>query len=215
MSNWLAGTIVIIGSYAIGGLPFGLYVGRFCRGVDLREHGSHNIGASNAWRVLGWRLGLMVFTLDLCKGLLPVLAANRMSLVVASPTRVSHDLCVVAAGVSAIVGHTFSPYLHFTGGKGVATSLGVAVAMSWKAAAAGFLSWAAIVAATGFISVGSMVGTPVGAILIWNYNGRTMPFAVFAFIAIAFVWVKHRSNVARLVHGTESRANIWKWRKNG
>lgn len=188
--------ILFVFSYLVGSIPFGLALGKaFCH-VDLREHGSGNIGASNAWRVLGWKVGLPVFALDLAKGLVPVLAGRYWL--------GGQPWAVVGAGIFAILGHNFSPFLKFKGGKGVATSLGVALGLSWQAAAAGFIAWLVVLLLTGFISVASLIGTPIGALLIGRLNGESLPYALFAVIATVFVVVKHIPNMRRLVIGKES-----------
>ncbi len=187
--------VFLVGSYLIGSVPFGLALGKIFCGVDLREHGSGNIGATNAWRVLGWKVGLPVFALDLAKGLVPVIAARLMF--------EGRPWVIVGCGMAAILGHSFSPFLGFKGGKGVATSMGVALGLSWQAALAGFAVWGVMLALTGFISVASLIGTPVGAYLIWFLNGRSLPYAIFALLATAFVVVKHISNMRRLVIGKE------------
>lgn len=188
--------ILFLLSYLVGSIPFGLMLGKLFCHVDLREHGSGNIGASNAFRVLGWKVGLPVFALDLAKGLAPVLAGRYWL--------AGQPWAVVGAGIFAILGHNFSPFLGFKGGKGVATSLGVALGLSWQAAIAGFAAWVVVLAITGFISVASLVGTPLGAVLIWRLNGESLPYALFAVVATLFVVVKHIPNMRRLVIGKEA-----------
>jgi glycerol-3-phosphate acyltransferase PlsY len=209
--------LFLLASYLIGSLPFGLWIGLACCKTDLREHGSGNIGATNAWRVLGWKAGLAIFILDMAKGLLPVLEARGITRLptqyfFSSPnaapvifhwTRTGASWLIVGCGLAAILGHSFSPFLRFKGGKGVATSAGVALGMSWKAATAGFLVWALLLATTHYISVGSIIGTPIGAAGIWLDNGRSLPFALFGILATVFVIVKHIPNIKRLMKGTE------------
>ena len=203
--------IWILASYLLGSLPFGLWIGQvFCH-VDLRTCGSGNIGASNVMRVLGWKVALPAFLLDLAKGLLPVTFAKAATrhefhnwrFADAHLSLENAAWVVVACGIAAIMGHNFSPFLRFKGGKGVATSLGVAIGLSWKAAVAGVAVWAIVLAAMSYISLASLIGLPVGAIGIWLDNGRTLPYGVFALIAIAFVIVKHKPNLQRLRQGTE------------
>jgi glycerol-3-phosphate acyltransferase PlsY len=190
--------LLFFGSYLFGSIPFGLILGKVFRGVDLRTVGSGNIGASNAMRVLGWKIGIPVFALDVVKGVAPVLVAQRFA-------PFDRDLFTVACGIAAILGHNCSPFLKFKGGKGVATSLGVCLAMSWKAGVVGFSLWCFVLIVTRFISISSLIATPTGAICIWLDNGRTWPYAVFAAIASVFVIVKHISNIKRLIAGKEPR----------
>jgi glycerol-3-phosphate acyltransferase PlsY len=114
-----------------------------------------------------------------------------------------HPWIIVGAGFLAIIGHTFSPFLGFHGGKGVATSLGVTIALSWKASLAAFVVWLAIVLGTGFVSLASIVATPVGAVMIWLLNGKQIAYALFGAIVTIFVITKHRANISRLLRGEE------------
>src|SRR5436190_13526765 len=115
--------LLIIGSYLFGAIPFGLLIAKAIAGIDIREVGSKNIGATNVYRVVGKPAGAVVLILDVLKGLLPPVAAWRLGM---------SDAWQVVAGLSAIMGHNFSPFLGFRGGKGVATSLGVLFGVSWK-----------------------------------------------------------------------------------
>ncbi len=191
---------ILFGAYVLGGIPFGLAIGKIFRGIDLRQLGSKNIGASNAWRVLGWKLGLPIFLFDLGKGLLPVFVAQRLV--------PGSSWVIVGTGICAILGHNFSPFLRFKGGKGVATSLGVAVGLSPVAGLCGFAVWGIVTLATRFVSLGSLIGTPVGAVLIWWLNGRSLPYGLFSILATLFVVVKHAANIKRLLGGTEARVSF-------
>jgi glycerol-3-phosphate acyltransferase PlsY len=197
--------IILLASYLIGSLPFGLWLGLACCHVDLRDVGSGNIGATNAWRVLGWKVGFPVFALDLAKGIAPVVMANHFGrdIIGSQATFWSPASLSVAAGLSAILGHNFSPFLKFKGGKGVATSFGVAIAMSPLAGLAGFLTWLFFLSLTRMISISSLIGTPVGAYFIWYFNGKSLPFGVFGILATLFVVIKHIPNMKRLAAGTE------------
>lgn len=184
-------------AYLIGGVPIGLMIGKIFRGIDVREFGSGNIGASNVWRTLGPRLGVTVFVLDVIKGFAPVFFTHH---------RLPHAaLLTVLVGIAAILGHNFSPFLKFRGGKGVATSLGVAIGLAPLAAAIGFAAWGLVLYATKFISVSSILGTIVTTTLIWNFNDRALPYLLFAAVAITFVIFTHRSNLKRLRAGTEPK----------
>ena len=189
--------VLWIMAYLAGSLPIGLYVGKLARGIDIREFGSGNIGASNVWRTLGPTWGLLVFILDVGKGLIPVCCAN------AAPPQ--DGWTPVLAGTLAILGHNASPFLRFKGGKGVATSLGVAFGLSPLAGAIAFVSWVVTLVATRYISVASMVGVPVGSFLIWWFRGQHLPFLLFGIMATVFVFVKHKANIGRLKAGTEPK----------
>ncbi len=189
--------LLLLAAYLFGSLPIGLAIGKLVRGIDIRDYGSGNIGASNVWRILGPAWGVLVFLLDVAKGLLPTLAAHR---------HLNGPIWLpVAAGLAAILGHNFSPFLKFKGGKGVATSLGVAFGLSWEAALIAFAAWSLLLALTRYISVASMIATALGSFLIWQFNGRAWPYGAFAVLAAVFVVFTHRSNIGRLRAGTERR----------
>lgn len=188
---------LLLFAYLLGALPIGLVVGKVVKGIDVREHGSGNIGASNVWRTLGRTWGIVVFTLDVGKGLVPTLMAHHAA---HAPLWLP-----VAAGICAVMGHNFSPFLGFKGGKGVATTLGVALGLSWQAALIGFAVWAVCLYVTRYISLSSVVSTPVGAGLTWWLNGRQWPYGLFAIAVTGFVIYKHRANFARIAAGTEPK----------
>jgi glycerol-3-phosphate acyltransferase PlsY len=207
---WLA--VLIPAAYLAGSIPFGLIVG-LSRGVDPRKAGSGNIGATNVGRLLGGKYFALVFTLDMLKGLLPVLAAGlALRGSAAGPGTYAMWLAVAFA---AIAGHMFSIFLRFKGGKGVATSLGVVLGV-WPfftlAGVVAGLTWAAIFWRTRIVSIASIVAALVfpaaylatGLARGWPVFGAQWPLLAFAaFVAVMIVY-KHRSNIARLRAGTES-----------
>ena len=184
-------------SYLLGSIPVGLIIGKAVKRIDVRKHGSGNIGASNVWRTLGPRWGVLTFALDVAKGLFPVLLANHFIY--------NYHWLPVACGLLAIIGHNFSLFLGFKGGKGVATTLGVAFGLSWAAALIAFAVWGIALMMTRYISVASLVATPIGAVCLWGFNGWFWPYGLFAALATLFVIVKHRSNLMRLRKGTEPK----------
>ena len=188
---------LLLGCYLVGGIPFGLYTGLWFFKVDIREHGSKNIGATNAWRVLGPKAGSVVWCLDVGKGLVPILVTKHLF--------PHHDWAIIGAGFAAIMGHTYSPFLGFAGGKGVATSLGVGVGLSWQGCTAAMVVWTALKMITGYVSVASLIGTPVGCFLVWYLNGRSLPYGLFCAFVFILVLVKHRANIKRLMNGTEPK----------
>jgi acyl-phosphate glycerol 3-phosphate acyltransferase len=197
--------ILLVGAYLLGAVPFGYVLARW-HGIDIFQHGSGNIGATNVGRVLGKRYGILVFVLDFAKGAIPTALAARFGPQADLPP----GLLPVAAGLAAFLGHLFPVYLGFRGGKGVATGAGVvAVLLPWAAAAA-FLTWLTLVAWTRYISLASVVAG--GALCVFRVFGLPEPFAVehriltvFCFVAAGLVLVRHKSNVSRLLQGTESR----------
>lgn len=188
--NAFSAVLFGLGAYLVGAVPFGLVLGRALGGVDIRQHGSRNLGATNAFRVLGPRIGLAVLALDALKGALPVLLA---------PPPVA-----VVAGVAAIVGHVFPVYLGFRGGKGVATSAGVLAALAPVPTAVAFGVWAAVVAATRYVSLGSVLAAVALPVAVAVHGGPAGLTAA-ASGAAALVIVRHRANLGRLLRGTEPR----------
>lgn len=187
--------LVVGGCYLIGGIPVGVLLAR-SRGVDLRKVGSGNIGATNLFRALGLKYGLLGFALDTLKGLVPV-ALCRSALSVS-------DRTLAVAGFAAVFGHCFSPYLRFRGGRGVATSLGIALALYWPAGALPFLAWLAVTASTRYVSLGSVIAL-VLAPLVGAALGASDPFVVALAAASILSIMRHVENIDRLVRGTENR----------
>lgn len=182
-------------AYILGSIPNGLFFGKLIWHVDLREHGSHNIGATNAWRTLGKGAGFLIFLLDFLKGFFSV---GIGSLMVGTP------LALVLGGVFAIVGHSCSLFLKFKGGKGVATGLGVIVMLMPVPALIVFLVWLGIVKLSGYVSLGSIIAAALVPLLAWgmNYPSEYIGFGV---LAAAFIIIRHQTNIGRLLSGTESK----------
>lgn len=182
-------------AYLIGSIPSGLILGKLFWHKDLREHGSYNIGATNAWRTLGKGAGIAVFIADSLKGQ----AGVAVGLVL-----VGTPLAAVLGGLFAIIGHSFSIYLRFHGGKGVATSLGVLTMLMGNVTLIVFAVWFAIVYTTRYVSLGSVVAgflTPILAALF----AYPMEYILFTVIAAILVIVRHRENIVRLMNGTENK----------
>ncbi len=204
-------------AYLLGAIPFGVLIGRW-RGVDIRQAGSGNTGATNAARLLGWRLGLLVFVLDVSKGFGPTLVAGQLLRVSQGGSYLpqwSVYLVWVLVSLSCVVGHMSSPFLRFRGGKGVATSLGATMAifpdLTYPSLACLGI-WIMCLLATRIVSVASIIAAlalPVlFAVFSW-WSGRDLasrwPLAAFALlIAFVVVW-RHRPNISRLLSGSEPR----------
>ncbi|MCL6518337.1 MAG: glycerol-3-phosphate 1-O-acyltransferase PlsY [Armatimonadetes bacterium] len=187
--------IILIASYLLGAVPFGLIIAKAWRGIDVRKVGSGNIGATNVYRTLGLAPGITVFIADVLKGFIPTLMAIRLF---------DQPWVAVAAGLSAIIGHSLSVFLKFKGGKGVATSLGVAIGLAPLIALMAFGIWMAIVLATRYVSVASIVAVLSVPPLMWAF-GKPLEYKLFALLVAVFVIVKHRSNILRLIQGKELR----------
>ena len=192
--------VLLVASYLIGAIPFGLLVGKVA-GVDVREHGSKNIGATNVNRLLGKKLGIITLLLDVLKGFVPIALATLM--LGDAPHAVIY---ACGCGVLAVVGHMFPVYLGFKGGKGVATGLGVFLFLSPVAIAISVLVFLAVVVFSGFVSAGSLAAA--GLFPLWLYlleSSQTL--IITAFIIAVLIWFKHHENIGRLVRGEEK---TWK-----
>lgn len=193
--------------YLLGSCPNGLLIAR-SRGVDIRKHGSGNIGATNVLRVMGKKWGYLVFALDAFKGF----AAVRLALVLAfalNPNGLHHELVGIVGGLAAILGHTFPVWLRFRGGKGVATSAGVLLGLMPIAVISVFLVWLALFKGTRYVSVasiGAAAALPFFVALYLRINmvagASLLPFSIL--IAGVVIW-RHRSNIQRLLRGNEQR----------
>lgn len=203
----------VAAAYLIGSVPFGYLAGRV-NGIDLREHGSHNIGATNAVRVLGKRWGIPVFFCDFLKGYVPpALLIGRLgcSITEFDTAQMGLFLAVLAA---VVLGHTFTCFLHFRGGKGVATTAGALFALSLWVGGAAVLVWVLCMLLTRYVSLSSLVaglGMMVAAAMQFAGQDGTVSTADAMLLGLlgllyALVIVKHRSNIVRLIHGTEPKA---------
>ncbi len=198
--------LVLLAAYLIGAIPFGYLVARR-HGIDILKQGSGNIGATNVGRLLGRRLGLLVFVLDAAKGALPAAAASWVSRVVSLD--LPPDTLPVAAGLAAFLGHLFPVYLRFHGGKGVATGAGIVLVLLPGPFAGALLVWLAVASASRYVSLASLLA----AASLCAFRLLTPePFArshliltSFCFLAALLVGLRHRANIGRLLHGTENR----------
>lgn len=190
-SSWL---FLLLG-FCLGSLPFGHWVG-LARGVDLRQQGSQNTGATNAVRMLGRKWGYFVFVLDLFKGWIAVWLAIQWG---------STDEVSIAAGVCAVLGHVFSPWLGFRGGKGVATSAGIFLALTPLITLILAGLWMVFFWIWRMVSVASLaVATVFPVLVFWFAPGR--PILQWVSVGIAgLVWVRHRGNLIRLMKGKENK----------
>lgn len=207
--------LTLLGAYFAGSVPFGLIVARLAKGIDIREHGSKNIGATNVTRVLGAKWGALCFVLDVLKGALPVLLPN-VTLTADDPNRVHWQ---VAAGLLTILGHMFPIWLGFHGGKGVATALGVVVMLANPISTAiTFGVFTACFATTRIVSISSIASAVTFAVsqmcILWPqpFRKETWSLAAFSLAVPALIIVKHRSNIGRLWRGEEPRFEFRKKR---
>jgi len=197
----------LIVSYLLGSIPAGYLAGRLA-GVDIRKAGSGNIGATNVMRVLGRAYGYPVFAIDFLKGL----AAVRVSILIARHIQLagtSMELIGIVAAVSCVTGHVFPVWLQFKGGKGVATSAGALFGLMPVALLIGAAVWIAMFQVTRYVSVASItaaIALPIVILIMISLDqARTMALLYFSICLAAMVILRHRSNLSRLVRGTEPR----------
>lgn len=187
----------ILAAYLLGAIPTSYLAARFGAGIDLREHGSKNLGATNLYRVLGARYAYPVGLFDVLKGVIPVVGI--------APAVGGSQWTPLVVGGAAVLGHVYPVYLGFKGGKGVATAAGVVVAVAPLATAASLVVWAAVLAVLRIMSVASMsaaVVFPVAAALLYPAN---RPLLIAGTVMGAFIIFTHRTNIRRLLAGTEPR----------
>ena len=195
----------IFGAYLIGAIPFGFLIGKM-RGVDVRTVGSRNIGATNVFRTVGKKWGLLAFFCDVMKGFIPTLLASSIV------PRSSLPLCV---GIATVVGHMLTPYMKFRGGKGVATAFGMLIALLPATVGIAFAIFSLTFACSNYISLGSCVAATSLAVMIWipflDHAGyRDLPLSILVTLIAAFIVWKHRSNIGRLVRGNENKIYLFK-----
>ncbi len=203
MTAVLGWTLGLLGAYLLGSIPFGYLVGRM-GGIDIRQWGSKNVGATNVARILGWRRGVLVFALDVGKGAAAVGLVARAFLGWIAPEQQS--LYLVLAAATAVIGHTFPVWLRFKGGKGVATALGVWLVLAWLPSLIAFGVWLVVVAVSRYVSLASIFAAAALPMSVWLLKSCSdTPRLVFAMLLAVLVIAKHAGNIARIVKGTENR----------
>jgi glycerol-3-phosphate acyltransferase PlsY len=198
MARMVGSILVLVGAYLVGAIPTGLLLGRWFGGVDLREHGSKNIGFTNALRVLGWKVGVPVLVVDVGK------AAAATAWLPALAGAGAPAALPVLAGIAVLAGNLFNVFLGFRGGKGVATAFGVFLVLTPVPVLFALGAFLAVLAATRYVSAGALTAAVVLAVATGVLHGLGGTFAVTAVAAVGVI-VKHRANIARLMAGTESR----------
>lgn len=202
--SWLAG------AYLVGGIPFGFLIGK-ARGVDVRTVGSRNIGATNVFRTVGKKWGLLAFVLDVMKGFVPTLVCAAS---VGSPAWLP-----LAVGVTCVAGHMLTPYMGFRGGKGVATAFGMLLALIPGMVGAAFALFSVLFAISHMISLGSCGAAAFLAVAVWfpvlgAKGAADVPQCVLVTILSLFVIWKHRSNIGRMLRGEENRIYLFRKRED-
>jgi len=194
--------------FFVGSIPFGLLLGKL-KGIDIREHGSGNIGSTNVFRILGKKSGIFCLILDLLKGFLPVFLADHLV-----PDSTPGDTIEVLTALAAILGHNYSPWIGFKGGKGIATTGGALLALMPAAVVLLILIFALVTLTTKYVSLGSIacgIALPILTIFGSHFHGKiadgtwNKPLFIFSLVAGTLAVWKHRTNLTRLRAGTEHR----------
>jgi glycerol-3-phosphate acyltransferase PlsY len=188
--------LLILSSYLIGSIPFGYLVGKYLKGIDIRKYGSGNIGVANAFRVMGKKYALLVLIGDCIKGYLAVMLSKLFF--------AEMIWFFLLVGISAIIGHNWSVFLKFKGGKGIATTYGVVLAFYPLIAIISAIIWALIVIATKFAALGSIVSIFVMAALSFLFQ-TPFEFKIFVIIILLFAIIRHGSNINRLINKKENK----------
>jgi glycerol-3-phosphate acyltransferase PlsY len=205
--------ILILASYLAGSIPTSIVLGKLLRGIDVREHGSRNPGATNTFRVLGWKIGVLVGLIDIFKGFFAVWFLTRW---IPDNGLVSHDVRLILAGIAVVCGHVFTVFASFKGGKGVSTAFGVFLGLAPLPSIVAFFIWALLVWLTGYVAVGSIAAAMVLPALVIGSGLRdgtlSLPITLLASLLGLLVVYRHRSNIGRLMRGEENRFKTRRFR---
>lgn len=189
----------LVGAYALGhvfgSVPSGLWLVQALHGIDIREYGSKNIGTTNVYRTVGAKTAVLVLLADMLKGIFAIMALGCW---------VQNPVLNVICGLGAFMGHSYSLFLGFKGGKGVATGLGLLVYLMPAVSAMAFGVWLVLVLLTRYVSLGSIVAALLTPVFAW-YLAMPLPYLIFAAICGLFVVIRHKDNINRLLAGTESK----------
>lgn len=181
--------------FIFGSIPTGLWITKALHGIDIREYGSKNIGTTNVYRTVGAKTAIIVLLADMLKGIVVVGVLKWY---------MNSDLLIVAAAMGAILGHNYSLFLGFKGGKGAATGMGLLVYLLPKTSLCCFIIAAICIALTRYVSLGSIMASIAAPILTW-YFGYPTPYVVLALLGGGFIIIRHKANIERLLNGTENK----------
>lgn len=204
--NWISYLLITLAAYLVGAVPWAFVIGK-CKGIDIREHGSGNVGATNVRRTLGKKYGVLCFFLDFMKGFVPVLA---VLLLIKNETLKISDVAVVMAAFATVFGHMWPVYLKFKGGKGVSTIAGILLAIAPLSLICGGIIWAVIFYSTRYVSLASILAAvflPLSAYLFALFEIYPLSAILQGMLVVMalMVIVRHRGNIKRLLNGTENR----------
>jgi len=198
--------LLILCAYLIGSIPTSIIAGKMLRGIDIREYGSKNPGATNTLRVLGKKIGITVGLIDIFKGFF---AVYFLTVMIPDHGHFSAEIRMICAGVAVIAGHVWTVFAGFKGGKGVGTAFGVFLALAPMSSLITMVVWCAVTFGTGYVSLGSIAGAvvlPLSVILRGAIGGYlSVPLTVISLAVAAIVIIRHRSNISRLLRGEENR----------
>ncbi len=202
-------------SYLVGAIPTGFIVGKLLRNIDIRQHGSGNLGGTNVWRVLGPKAGVFVLGCDIGKGYLVVAIISRIYF---TPLPLDSAVVAILCGLAAIIGHVFPVYLQFRGGKGVATAGGMMIALAPLPTAISIGLFALVFTSTGYVALGSIIAAcflPISLLILTRFTDLQFhPLLIGLTTALAlFILFNHRRNITRLLTGKENRferAMVWR-----
>lgn len=187
--------LTAVAAYVLGATPSGLWICRWFGNLDIRDYGSKNTGATNVYRVMGWKIALLVFLMDSLKGAASVYIGFWLT---------QDPLGALLGGLMALVGHSLSFWMGFKGGRGVATGIGVLASLMPMVAGLVFLIWLITVFITRYVSLGSILGS-VGAVALAWYFDYPASYQIFVLFIGLFVIFRHRENIQRLLQGTENK----------
>lgn len=201
--------LTAIPAYFLGSIPTAVWVGKMRYGMDVREHGSKNAGATNTFRILGKKAGRVVLAIDVLKGIMAVLLPYFLLHYDFSAKELTH--VQLLASFLAVFGHVFPIFAGFKGGKGVATSLGVIVGLQPVAALICLVIFLLVFIISHYVSLGSIIASVSFALLLWfAFPLHTIALPIFGSILAGIVIFAHRQNITRLLNGTESKMNLFK-----
>ena len=201
MSEWLIYLLLLLLAYLLGSFPTGYLAARILKGIDIRDQGSGSIGATNVLRTLGKVPAIVVLLVDAAKGAAAI-ASAQIAYSYAPDGPLSLPSLVALAGIAAVFGHSWPIWLNFKGGKSVATSLGILLAMSWQVGLGTLGVFAVILAISRIVSLSS-IASAIAVSILMILLGQPLPYQLFALAAGIYVIWRHRSNIGRLLAGTE------------
>lgn len=203
---------LLLSAYLLGSIPSAVWIGKYFYKIDVREYGSGNAGATNTFRVLGKKAGTIVLIMDIMKGSSAVLLAHFSSYTASSNQFINLQLVL---GIASLVGHIFPLFASFRGGKGVATLLGVVLAVHPQAASCSVITFIVILLISSYVSLSSMIAAlvfPVSVILI--FQTKTPSLIIFSILIAIMILITHQKNIERLLRREESKAKIIKKKKD-